>query len=218
MRAMVLEHPAPVDQSPLQLREWPKPEPKDNQIRVAIRCCGICHTDLHTVEGELRLPKIPLIPGHQIVGIVEARGSSAYRFREGDRVGVPWLFRTDGTCRYCLSGKENLCDHAEFTGLNANGGYAEYMLVEEDFAYSLPSTFDDAHVAPLLCAGVIGYRSFCLSGARSRRSRRPVRLRRFGAHRFAVRTTSGLRGVCVQPRGGASADGFAAGRGLGGRR
>jgi alcohol dehydrogenase, propanol-preferring len=167
MRAMVLEHPAPVDQSPLQLREWPKPEPKDNQIRVAIRCCGICHTDLHTVEGELRLPKIPLIPGHQIVGIVEARGASAYRFREGDRVGVPWLFRTDGTCRYCLSGKENLCDHAEFTGLNANGGYAEYMLVEEDFAYSLPATFDDAHVAPLLCAGVIGYRSFCLSGARS---------------------------------------------------
>jgi propanol-preferring alcohol dehydrogenase len=166
MRAMVLERPAPVSQSPLELRERPRPEPTDSQIRVAVRCCGICHTDLHTVEGELKLPKLPLIPGHQIVGIVEARGSAARKFRDGDRVGVPWLFRTDGTCPYCRMGNENLCDHAEFTGLNVDGGYAEYMVVDEDFAYSLPSAFDNAHAAPLLCGGVIGYRSFRLSGAR----------------------------------------------------
>ena len=162
---MVLEHPAPVTESPLQLRELPKPEPAERQIRVAVRCCGVCHTDLHTVEGELKLPKLPLVPGHQVVGIVETCGAAAHKFRDGDRVGVPWLFRTDGTCRYCLTGQENLCNRAEFTGLNADGGYADYMVVDEDFAYSLPFTFDDAHAAPLLCAGVIGYRSFRLSGA-----------------------------------------------------
>jgi propanol-preferring alcohol dehydrogenase len=166
MRAMVLEHSAPVSQSPLELRELPKPEPADRQIRVAVRCCGVCHTDLHTVEGELKLPKLPIIPGHQIVGIVEGRGAAVTRFREGDRVGVPWLFRTDGTCAYCRMGNENLCDRAEFTGLSADGGYAEYMVVDDDFAYQLPSTFDNLHAAPLLCAGVIGYRSFRLSGAR----------------------------------------------------
>jgi len=166
MRAMVLERPAPVSQSPLHLRERPKPDPAERQIRVAIGCCGTCHTDLHTVEGELKLPKLPLIPGHQIVGIVDARGSAAFKFREGDRVGVPWLFRTDRTCRYCLTDQENLCNRGVFTGLNADGGYAEYMVVDEDFAYSLPSAFDDAHAAPLLCAGVIGYRSFRLTAAR----------------------------------------------------
>lgn len=163
---MVLEGPAPVTESPLKLREVPKPESAERQIRVAVRCCGVCHTDLHTVEGELKLPKLPLIPGHQIVGIVEARGAGALKFREGDRVGVPWLFRTDGTCRYCLTGQENLCNRAEFTGLNADGGYADYVVVDEDFAYRLPFAFDDAHAAPLLCAGVIGYRSFRLSGAK----------------------------------------------------
>ena len=163
---MVLEGPAPVTESPLKLREVPKPESAERQIRVAVRCCGVCHTDLHAVEGELKLPKLPLIPGHQIVGIVEARGAGALKFREGDRVGVPWLFRTDGTCRYCLTGQENLCNRAEFTGLNADGGYADYVVVDEDFAYRLPFAFDDAHAAPLLCAGVIGYRSFRLSGAK----------------------------------------------------
>lgn len=166
MRAMVLEHPSPISQSPLHLRERSRPEPAERQIRVAVRCCGVCHTDLHTVEGELSLPKLPIVPGHQIVGVVEARGAGSTKFREGDRVGVPWLFRTDGTCPYCRMGSENLCDHAEFTGLHVNGGYAEYMVVDEEFAYSLPSTFDSLHAAPLLCAGVIGYRSFRLSGAR----------------------------------------------------
>jgi propanol-preferring alcohol dehydrogenase len=165
MRAMVLEHPTPAEHSPLQLREVPTPEPTARQIRIAVRCCGICHTDLHTVEGELKLPRLPIIPGHQIVGFLEARGMAAHRFREGERVGVPWLYRTDGTCMYCLTGQENLCNHGEFTGLNADGGYAEYMVVDEDFAYPLPQSFDDLHAAPLLCAGVIGYRSFRLSGA-----------------------------------------------------
>ena len=163
---MVLEDPAPVEESPLQLRDAPVPEPAARQVRLAVRFCGTCHTDLHLVEGELSLPKLPIIPGHQIVGIVEARGAQALRFNEGDRLGVPWLYRTDGTCSYCRAGLENLCDHGEFTGLHANGGYAEYMVVDEDYAYLLPPTFDDLHAAPLLCAGVIGYRSFRLSGAR----------------------------------------------------
>src|SRR5689334_14822000 len=112
MRAMVLENPSPVSQSPLQLRERSRPEPAERQICVAVRCCGVCHTDLHTVEGDLTLPKLPLVPGHQIVGLVEARGAGSAKFREGDRVGVPWLFRTDGTCSFCRRGNENLCDHA----------------------------------------------------------------------------------------------------------
>lgn len=165
MRAMVLESPAPVSQSPLYLRDVRKPDPAGRQVRVAIRCCGVCHTDLHTVEGELKLPKLPLTPGHQVVGVAEACGTGTRKFREGDRIGVPWLFRTDRTCRYCLTGHENLCNRGEFTGLDADGGYAEYIVVDEDFAYSLPPTFDDAHAAPLLCAGVIGYRSYRLSGA-----------------------------------------------------
>ena len=163
---MVLEHPAPVSESPLHLRDWPDPEPGKRQIRIAVRCCGVCHTDLHIVEGELQLPRLPIIPGHQIVGTVDARGADANKFREGERVGVPWLFHTDGVCSFCKRGQENLCDHAEFTGLHANGGYADYMVVDEDFAYPLPPAFDDRHAAPLLCAGIIGYRSFRLSGAR----------------------------------------------------
>jgi propanol-preferring alcohol dehydrogenase len=166
MRAIVLEHPAPVEQSPLQPRDVPKPDPGAHQIRIAVRCCGLCHTDLHTVEGDLHVPKLPVIPGHQIVGLIDARGAGANRFKEGDRIGVPWLYRTDGVCIYCLTGRENLCDRGEFTGLDADGGYAEYMVVDDGFAYRLPKVFDDLHTAPLLCAGVIGYRSLRLSGAR----------------------------------------------------
>jgi propanol-preferring alcohol dehydrogenase len=166
MRAMVLEQPTAVDRAPLVMRDLPVSTPGPEQLLVAVRCCGLCHTDLHTVEGELTLPKLPVVPGHQIVGLVAGRGAKTGRFREGDRVGIPWLHRTDGTCEYCRAGNENLCDHAEFTGLHANGGYAEFAVVDEDFAYGLPAAFDDAHAAPLLCAGVIGYRSFRLSGAR----------------------------------------------------
>ena len=164
---MVLERPRPVAESPLALREVPQPVPSATQIRVAVRCCGICHTDLHTVEGELELPRLPLIPGHQIVGLVESRGAATKRFREGDRVGIPWLHHTDGTCVFCRRKQENLCDHAQFTGLQVDGGYAEYAVVEEDFAYPIPEVFSDQHAAPLLCAGIIGYRSYRLSGART---------------------------------------------------
>jgi propanol-preferring alcohol dehydrogenase len=166
MRAMVLEHPRPVGESPLVLRNVPPRAPAPSQIRVAVRYCGLCHTDLHTVEGELTLPKLPVIPGHQIVGVVEARGTEAKRFREGDRVGIPWLHRTDGTCAFCQRQQENLCDHGEFTGLHVDGGYAEFTIVGEEFAYTIPRAFSDEHAAPLLCAGIIGYRSYRLSGAK----------------------------------------------------
>jgi propanol-preferring alcohol dehydrogenase len=163
MRAMVLHGPAPVEQTPLALEEIPEPQPAPGQIRISIRCCGLCHTDLHTVEGDLELPRLPLVPGHQIVGIVDALGAGVSKFKEGDRVGVPWLHSADGTCEYCQLDLENLCDSGRFTGYHVDGGYAEFTVVGEDFAYSLPSIFSDENAAPLLCAGVIGYRAFRLS-------------------------------------------------------
>jgi propanol-preferring alcohol dehydrogenase len=166
MRAMVLQRPRPVEESPLHLQELPMPTPGAGEIRVQVRCCGICHTDLHTVEGDLPLPKLPVVPGHQIVGIVNALGPGTHLFHEGDRVGIPWLHSTDGTCHYCRRELENLCDHAQFTGYHVDGGYAEAALVNENFAYSIPSIFSDETAAPLLCAGIIGYRSYRLSGAR----------------------------------------------------
>jgi len=166
MRAMQLQSPRPIDNSPLQLADIPDPMPGNGQIRVRVHCCGLCHTDLHTVEGDLPLPKLPVIPGHQIVGIVDAIGSGVHTFKEGDRVGIPWLHSTDQTCRYCQINLENLCDHAQFTGYNVDGGYAEYAVVNAQYAYPIPAIFSDEHAAPLLCAGIIGYRSFRLSGAR----------------------------------------------------
>lgn len=163
MRAMVLEQPRPAEESPLTLNEIPEPLPGPGEIRVKVRCCGVCHTDLHTVEGDLELPRLPLVPGHQIVGIVDALGAGVSKFKEGDRVGVPWLHSADGTCEYCQLDLENLCDSGRFTGYHVDGGYAEFTVVGEDFAYSLPSIFSDENAAPLLCAGVIGYRAFRLS-------------------------------------------------------
>lgn len=166
MRAMLLEAPKSIDDAPLYLADLPKPVPRPSQVRVQVAYCGLCHTDLHTVEGDLRIPSLPLIPGHQIVGVVDALGSNASLHREGDRVGIPWLYWTDGTCAYCRAGNENLCENAQFTGLHANGGYADYAVVDEQFCYPLPRQFDDIHAAPLLCAGIVGYRSFKLSGAK----------------------------------------------------
>jgi propanol-preferring alcohol dehydrogenase len=163
MRAMVLGQPAPVEGAPLHLREVPTPTPAAGEVRVRVHCCGVCHTDLHTVEGELSLPKLPIIPGHQVVGIVDAIGAGVQNFRGGERVGIPWLNWTDGTCRYCRAGQENLCDHARFTGLQVDGGYAEYVVINENFAYQIPQQFSDLNAAPLLCAGMIGYRSLRLS-------------------------------------------------------
>lgn len=164
MRAMVLERPAPVETRPLILQDVPRPTPGPGEVRIKVRCCAICHTDLHIVEGDLSLPKLPIIPGHQVVGMVEAKGPCVQTIREGDRVGVPWLHWTCGKCDDCRRGMENLCHNALFTGLQVNGGYAEYIVAREGHVYPIPQTFADENAAPLLCAGVIGYRSYRLSG------------------------------------------------------
>lgn len=161
---MVLEKPKAAEENPLALRELPLPFPGPGEVRVRVKACGVCHTDLHTVEGDLPLPKLPVVPGHQIVGVVDARGPGSRRFREGDRVGIPWLHYTCGDCRYCRKGLENLCEKARFTGYHTDGGYAEAAVVGEAYAYALPQNFSDLDAAPLLCAGIIGYRSLRLSG------------------------------------------------------
>lgn len=166
MKAMVLQSPRPIDEAPLILSEVPTPNPGAGQIRIRVRVCGVCHTDLHTVEGELTLPKLPVIPGHQIVGTVDELGEGASRFKFGDRVGVAWLHRACGRCSFCRRGLENLCVDAKFTGLHVDGGYAQYVLAEERFTYAIPERFSDEEASPLLCAGIIGYRSLRLSGIR----------------------------------------------------
>jgi propanol-preferring alcohol dehydrogenase len=165
MRALLLESPQPADHSPLRAAELPVPDPGPEEIRVRIRCCAVCHTDLHIVEGDLPLPKLPLVPGHQIVGLIDALGSGVRTLKAGDRVGIPWLYSTDGTCNYCQRQTENLCEQARFTGYHVHGGYAEYCTVREDFAHPIPTSFSDQQAAPLLCAGVIGYRAYRLSSA-----------------------------------------------------
>lgn len=167
MRAMVLRRTGPIGERPLALEEVPLPEPGPGELRLRVRACGVCHTDLHTVEGELHLPRLPLIPGHQIVGVVEKLGEGTQRFKLGERVGVPWLNWACGECAFCLKGLENLCPNARFTGLHVDGGYAEYAVVPEAFAYPIPAGFSDLQAAPLLCAGVIGYRALRLSGAKA---------------------------------------------------
>ena len=160
---MILREPKPVEQNPLAAVDLPRPEPAPGQVRLRVRACGVCHTDLHLVEGEIPLPRLPLIPGHQIIGEVEALGEVASRLSLGDRIGVPWLYSTCGACEFCRRGLENLCDNARFTGQHADGGFGEYVVVPEDYAYGIPVGFPDAQAAPLLCAGVIGYRSLRLS-------------------------------------------------------
>src|SRR5579872_6955828 len=164
MKACLLDAPAPVESRPLRLADVPTPEPGPGQVLVRVRACGVCRTDLHVVEGELAPRKSPVIPGHQVVGTVERNGTGARRFAAGARVGIAWLHRTDGVCEYCRSGRENLCEHAEFTGWTTDGGYAEFAAAPEDFIYALPEGFPDLHVAPLLCAGIIGFRTLRLSG------------------------------------------------------
>jgi propanol-preferring alcohol dehydrogenase len=165
MRAMLLTKAKPAEESPLHKADLPDPAPGPGEIRVRVRVCGVCHTDLHVVEGDLRLPKLPLVPGHQIVGVVEALGPAVREFKEGDRVGIPWLYSTCGHCVYCTKGLENLCESPRFTGYHVDGGYAEAVVVPAAFAYEIPKTFSDVEAAPLLCAGIIGYRSLRLSDA-----------------------------------------------------
>jgi len=150
--------------SPLEFEERPEPVPGAGQIRVRVEACGVCRTDLHVVDGELPNPKLPLVPGHEIVGIVEALGESVATLALGTRVGVPWLGHTDGTCPYCRNGEENLCDEARFTGYQIDGGYAQYTVADARYAFKLPEVYSDAEAAPLLCAGLIGYRSLKLAG------------------------------------------------------
>jgi propanol-preferring alcohol dehydrogenase len=165
MQAMVLHRQLPIEERPLSMEEVPDPEPGPGEVRLRVRVCGVCHTDLHTVEGDLKLPKLPLIPGHQIVGEVEKLGEGAHRFQLGQRVGVPWLNSACGECDFCRRGLENLCPNAKFTGLHVDGGYAQYTVVPEDFAYPLPESYSDQQAAPLLCSGIVGYRAFKLSEA-----------------------------------------------------
>jgi alcohol dehydrogenase, propanol-preferring len=160
MRAMVLHEP----KRPLELRDVPKPKPGRGQLLVRVSTCAVCRTDLHVVDGELLNPKLPLILGHQIVGRVEEVGEGNATFAIGDRVGIPWLGWTDGDCAYCRSGRENLCDNARFTGYTLDGGYAEFTLADARYCFHLPERYDDVEVAPLLCAGLIGYRSYSKTG------------------------------------------------------
>jgi len=164
MRACLLESPAPVEQNPLASQDVPVPEPGPGEVLVRVAACGVCRTDLHVVEGELPPRKRPITPGHQVVGTVERSGPQATRFQPGARVGVAWLHRTCGVCEYCRSGRENLCPDAIFTGYTVNGGYAEYIVAPETFVYPIPEGFSDMAAAPLLCAGIIGFRSLRLSG------------------------------------------------------
>jgi alcohol dehydrogenase, propanol-preferring len=159
MRAWVVTTPGPIDTRPVELVEKPEPVPGPGELRVRVSVCGVCRTDLHLVRGDLP-PKRPRVtPGHEVVGVVDTLGPGTSRFRVGERVGIAWLRHTDGVCRFCQRGDENLCVAPRFTGWDDDGGYAEFAVVEEPFAYRLPESFEDEHVAPLLCAGIIGYRS-----------------------------------------------------------
>lgn len=159
MRAWVVATPAPIDDHPLQLVDRPVPEPGPGEVLVKVTHCGVCRTDLHLAEGDLRPRRPGVVPGHEVVGSVAALGPGARRFSEGDRIGAAWLRSTDGSCRFCASGRENLCLAPTFTGWDADGGYAEYTTVPEDFAYPLPAAVPGEQLAPLLCAGIIGYRA-----------------------------------------------------------
>jgi propanol-preferring alcohol dehydrogenase len=160
MKAMLLRRPG----EQLEVAELPKPEPGAGQVLIAVHACAVCRTDLHVIDGDLADPKLPLVPGHQVVGTVAAVGEGVTRFATGDRVGVPWLGWTCGDCRYCRSGRENLCERARFTGYQIDGGYAEYVVADQRFCFPIPDDYPDLQAAPLLCAGLIGYRALKLAG------------------------------------------------------
>jgi propanol-preferring alcohol dehydrogenase len=164
MKASVLHATAPVETNPLVFEDYPTPEPASGQVLVRVAFCGVCRTDLHVIERELVPQKSPVIPGHQVVGFIDQLGPGANRFPVGMRVGVAWLHHTDGSCEFCRRGAENLCDHPTFTGYSVDGGYAEYIVAPQDFIYAIPEQFPDEQAAPLLCAGIIGFRCLRLSG------------------------------------------------------
>ncbi len=164
MTAAILERPAPVEERPLRIGELPVPEPGDDEVLLRVTACGICRTDLHVVEGELAPRRSPVVPGHQIVGEIVRLGSAVAGLSVGDRAGIAWLQRTCGVCRFCRSGRENICDDPRFTGWSVDGGFAEYAVAPAAFTYRLPDGFDNIQAAPLLCAGIIGYRALRLTG------------------------------------------------------
>jgi len=166
MKAMILNDISDLrkNKTPLELVDMPEPKPGEKEVLVKIAACGVCHTELDEIEGRTPPPKFPVVPGHEVVGKVKETGGLVHRFKIGDRVGVAWIFSSCGKCKFCLSGNENLCPDFKATGRDANGGYAQYMTVPEDFAYPIPDIFSDTEAAPLLCAGAIGYRSLKLSG------------------------------------------------------
>ncbi|HZY43379.1 MAG TPA: zinc-dependent alcohol dehydrogenase family protein [Anaerolineae bacterium] len=163
MRTLKLHQSAPIETQPLVLATSDMPRPSYRSMLLRVRCCGVCHTDLHIVEGDLAPKKLPITPGHQVVAIVEEIGSEVTHYNIGDRVGVPWLNSICGVCEYCRRGEENLCDFARFTGWDVDGGYADYLLADEDIVVPIPAAFSDIDAAPLLCAGIVGYRSIRLA-------------------------------------------------------
>ena len=205
MKACVLRAPASIDTRPLQLLDVEKPTLGEGEVLVRVRACGVCRTDLHVVEGDLpaRLPQV--IPGHQAVGEIEEVGGNVAELKRGDRVGIAWLRKTCGVCRFCTSGRENLCERADFNGWTANGGYAEYMVAPAEFVYPLPAGFDDAQAAPLLCAGIIGYRSLRLTTiAKDKWAGAKIGIYGFGAAVHVVIQIARARGadvyVCTRDR------------------
>ena len=164
MKAMLLSKIAPIEGRPLELVDLPMPDPGPGELRVRVLTCGVCRTDLHVIEGDLPRHTLPIVPGHQVVGIVDELGPSCEGFAIGERVGIAWLRGTCGECQWCVAGSENLCPASSYTGYHVNGGYAEYAVVPGAFAYAIPERFDDLQAAPLLCAGIIGYRALQRSG------------------------------------------------------
>jgi propanol-preferring alcohol dehydrogenase len=211
MRAQVLT----AAHRPLAMTELPPPRPAAGEVLIAVAACAVCRTDLHIVDGELTRPKLPLVPGHEIVGTVVEKGAQVERFQLGDRVGVPWLGWTCGLCDYCRSGRENLCDRARFTGYQIDGGYAELTVADQRYCFAIPAEFDDVAVAPLLCAGLIGYRTLRLAGEGAKEPER-IGIYGFGAaaHIVAqVAKSQGRRVFAFTKPGDAAAQDFA--RGLG---
>lgn len=203
MRAMLLEAPG----RPLRAAELPIPAPEATQVLVKVTACAVCRTDLHVVDGELPRPKLPLVPGHEIVGIVAERGDRVSKFKRGDRVGIPWLGWTCGDCEFCRSHRENLCSHAKFTGYTLNGGYAEFAVADERFCFPIPKLYTDADAAPLLCAGLIGFRSLKKTGDAKR-----LGLYGFGAAAHIVAQVAKFQGreiFAFTRRGDAPAQDFA---------
>jgi len=200
MKAMIVQRRAPIEKKPLQLIDLPIPEPQRGEVLIRTEVCAICRTDLHVIEGKLPVHRNPLIPGHQVVGEITRLGPGATRFRIGERVGVAWLHATCGVCPYCMRGDENLCNTPRFTGYDVDGGYAEYVATPEEFIYPIPKDIPSHQAAPLLCAGIIGYRALCRSGIQKEQR---LGLYGFGASAHVVIQIARHRGceVYVATRG-----------------